>query len=156
MVKASALRAVDPGFGSQLRREFFGSSHTNDLKKLALQWLLCQAPGDIGSALRLVGLVSVYCDWVRVETLICNFYLSVAAHKNVWADPSLRYTSMLLGTFSSQQTNLASCRVNSRNCVHETRLLAPMRRTSLCTSPLPSPPPPPPLPPSAPHRPPST
>ena len=29
--------------------------------------------------------------------LICNFYLSVAARKIVCADPSLRYTSMLLG-----------------------------------------------------------
>ena len=33
----------------------------------------------------------------EVESLICNFYLSVAARKNVYADPSLRYTSMLLG-----------------------------------------------------------
>ena len=33
--------------------------------KLALQWLPCQAPGVIGSALELVGPVSVYCDWVR-------------------------------------------------------------------------------------------
>ena len=33
--------------------------------KLALQWLPCQAPGVIGSALGLVGRVSAYCDWVR-------------------------------------------------------------------------------------------
>ena len=33
--------------------------------KLALQWLPCQAPGVIGSALGLAGPVSVYCDWVR-------------------------------------------------------------------------------------------
>ena len=33
--------------------------------KLALQWLPCQAPGVIGSALGLVSPVSVYCDWVR-------------------------------------------------------------------------------------------
>ena len=33
----------------------------------------------------------------EVESWICNFYLSVAARKLVWADPSLRYTSMLLG-----------------------------------------------------------
>ena len=33
--------------------------------KLALQWLPCQAPGVIGSALGLVGSVSVYCDWMR-------------------------------------------------------------------------------------------
>ena len=34
-------------------------------EKLARQWLPCQAPGVIGSALGLVGPVSVYCDWVR-------------------------------------------------------------------------------------------
>ena len=33
--------------------------------KLALQWLPCQVPGVVGSALGLVGLVSVYYDWVR-------------------------------------------------------------------------------------------
>ena len=34
----------------------------------------------------------------EVESWICNFfYLSVAARKIVCADPSLRYTSMLLG-----------------------------------------------------------
>ena len=33
----------------------------------------------------------------EVERLICNFYLSVAARKIVWADPSLRYISLLLG-----------------------------------------------------------
>ena len=36
--------------------------------------------------------------WVgEMESLICNFYLSVAARKIVWADLSLRYTRMLLG-----------------------------------------------------------
>ena len=33
--------------------------------KLALQWLPCQAPGIIGSALGLVGPVPVYSGWVR-------------------------------------------------------------------------------------------
>ena len=33
----------------------------------------------------------------EAESLICNFYLSVAAHRIVWADPSQRYTSILLG-----------------------------------------------------------
>ena len=32
---------------------------------MALQWVPCQAPAVIGSALGLVGPVSVYCDWVR-------------------------------------------------------------------------------------------
>ena len=33
----------------------------------------------------------------EMESLICSFYLSVAARKFVCADPSLRYTRMLLG-----------------------------------------------------------
>ena len=32
VVKASARRAEDPGFGSYLRRDFSGLSHTSDLK----------------------------------------------------------------------------------------------------------------------------
>ena len=34
-------------------------------KKLAPQWLPCQAPGVTGPVLGRVGPVSVYCDWVR-------------------------------------------------------------------------------------------
>ena len=83
MVKTSASGAEDPGFESRLRRDFSGSSHTSDFKKLALQWLPCQAPGIIGSALGLVCPVSVYCELGEVESLICNFYLSVAARKIV-------------------------------------------------------------------------
>ena len=65
--------------------------------KLALRWLPSQAPGVIGSALGLVGPVSVCCDWVRVDSWIRSFCLSVAARTVVRADPSLRYTSLLLG-----------------------------------------------------------
>ena len=65
VVKASASRAEGPGFSFRLRRDFPWSSYTSDFKKMALQWLPCQAPGVIGSALGLVGPVSVYCDWVR-------------------------------------------------------------------------------------------
>ena len=44
------------------------------------------------------GRPSVSILWLgEVESWICNFYLSVAACKIVWADPSLRYTRMLLG-----------------------------------------------------------
>ena len=32
VVKASASTAEDPGFGSRLRRDFSGSSHTSDFK----------------------------------------------------------------------------------------------------------------------------
>ena len=77
--KASASRAEDPGFESRLRRDFSGVESYQWLKKLALQWIPCQAPDVIGSALGPVGPVSVYCDWVRWKVLVCNFYLSVAA-----------------------------------------------------------------------------
>ena len=44
------------------------------------------------------GQPSVSILWLdEVESLICNFYLSVAARKIVWADLSMRCTSMLLG-----------------------------------------------------------
>ena len=33
----------------------------------------------------------------EMESLICSFCLSVAAHTLVWADPSLKYTSVLPG-----------------------------------------------------------
>ena len=43
----------------------------------------------------------------EVERWICNLSLSVAARKIVWADPSLRYTSLLLGrSAANKQTNL--------------------------------------------------
>ena len=64
-VKASASRTADLEVDSRLLRgDFSGSSHISDLK-LALQWLLCQAPGVIESALRLTGWVSVYFDRVK-------------------------------------------------------------------------------------------
>ena len=63
VVKASASRAEDPGFESRFARGFFsGSSHTSDLKN---DTPVATLPGVIGSALGLVGLVSVYCNWVR-------------------------------------------------------------------------------------------
>ena len=81
--KASASRPEDPGFESHLQRDFTGSSHTSDFKIGTPVAVPCQAPGGIGSALGLVGPVSVYCDWVRYKSLIRNFYLSVAARKVV-------------------------------------------------------------------------
>ena len=58
-------RAEDPGFDSRLTRGIFLGRVIPVASKLALQWLPCQAHGYIGSALGLVGPVSVYCDWVR-------------------------------------------------------------------------------------------
>ena len=43
----------------------------------------------------------------EIESLIRDFYLSVAARPTVWADLSLRYTTMLLGrSATDQQTKL--------------------------------------------------
>ena len=45
----------------------------------------------------------------EVESWICSFYVSVAASEIVWADPSLRYTSMLVGRqATNKQTILRS------------------------------------------------
>ena len=58
------------------------------------------------------GWPSVSIMWLgEMESWICNFYLSVAACKIVWADPSLRLHSHVTGTLSSQQTNKAHCGV---------------------------------------------
>ena len=67
LLHASATGAEDPGFESPLRRDFFsGSSHTSDFKiGTPVQWLHCQVPDIIDSAMGLVGPVSEYCDWVR-------------------------------------------------------------------------------------------
>ena len=55
---------------------FSGSNHTSDLK---IGTPRCQAPGVIGSALGLVGPVSVYCDWVRWKVWSATF-MSVWQH----------------------------------------------------------------------------
>ena len=64
VVKASASRAEDPGSKPACAWIFSGSV-IPVTSKLALQWLPCQAPGIIVSALGLVGPVSAYCDWMR-------------------------------------------------------------------------------------------
>ena len=64
VVKASASGAEDPGFESHLRRDFSGSSHTNDLK-FGTPVAILTGIWHVGSALGLISPVSVYCDWVR-------------------------------------------------------------------------------------------
>ena len=63
-IKASSSRAEDPGFESHLRLDFSGSSYTSDLQ---IGTPAATLPGAwrIGSALRLVGPVSVYRDLMR-------------------------------------------------------------------------------------------
>ena len=75
---------------------FSGLSHTSDLEigtpvaTLPGAWRYRVSTGT--------GRPGVSILWLgEVERLICNFYVSVAARKIVWADPSPRYTSLLLG-----------------------------------------------------------
>ena len=63
--KTRASRAADLGSIPAFRLALFPGQVIPVTETLALQWLLCQAPGVIGSAPGLVGQVSVYCDWVR-------------------------------------------------------------------------------------------
>ena len=65
VVKVSTSRAEDPGFESRLPRDFFRGRVMPVTEKLTPQRLPCHTPGVMGSALGLVGQVSVYCDWVR-------------------------------------------------------------------------------------------
>ena len=96
VVKVSAYGAEDPGFESRLRRDFSGSSHTSDLKNgtqvatLPDAWHYRVSAGTSRPGVCIL--------WLgEVESWICNFCPSVAARKIVSADPSLRYTSTLLG-----------------------------------------------------------
>ena len=85
-----------PGSNPACAGIFSGSSHTSDFKigtpvaTLPGAWRYRVSTGT--------GRPGVSILWLgEVERLICNFYLSVAACKIVCADPSLRYTSLLLG-----------------------------------------------------------
>ena len=96
VVKASASRAEVPRFESRLQGNISGSSHNSDLKIGTPVATLLGAKRYRVSAR--TGWPSASILWLgEVESLICNFYLGVATLKMVWADPSLRYTSMLLG-----------------------------------------------------------
>ena len=85
MVKASALTAADPGFDSHLRQDFSGLSHTIGIPVATLPGTWCYRV-NAGTGWPGVSIL----QQGEIESLICNFYLSVA-------DPFLRYTSMLLG-----------------------------------------------------------
>ena len=85
-----------PGSNPACDGNFSGSSHTSDSK---IGTLVATLPGAwryrVSSG---TGRPGVSILWLgELESWICNFCLSVAARKIVWADPSLSYTSMLLG-----------------------------------------------------------
>ena len=78
-VEVSASRAEDPGFESRLRRDFFpGSSHSSNLKNGtpvatlpgAWRYRVSAGTGPPGVSILWLG---------EMESLICDFYLSVAA-----------------------------------------------------------------------------
>ena len=102
VVKASASRAEDLGFKSRLCWDFSGSSHTSDLK---IGTPVAILPGawcyrlSAGTGLPCVSILRLG----EMDSLICNFCLSVAACRIVWADPSLRYTHMLLGRYATNK-----------------------------------------------------
>ena len=107
MVRRLPRERKIPGSNPTCAGIFSGLSHTSDLK---IGTPLATLPGTwryrVGTG---TGQPGVSILWLgEVEHLICNFYLSVAARKIVWADPSLRYTSMLLGRLSNQQTTTSS------------------------------------------------
>ena len=89
VVKASALRAEDPGFKSHLHQDFFSVlSHTSDLK-IGTQMATLLGTWWPGVSILWLG---------EMKSLVCNFYLSVALAART-------LTSMLLPrTLSSQQT----------------------------------------------------
>ena len=91
VAKASASRAEHRLFEFCLQRDFSESSHTSDLRigtpvaTLPGTWRYRVSAGT--------GRPSVSILWLgEVESWICNFYLSVAARKIVWAGQSLRCT----------------------------------------------------------------
>ena len=85
-----------PGSNPACAGIFSVSSHTSDLNidtpvatlPGAWRYRVSAATGRPGVSILWLG---------EMESLICSFYLSVAARKTVCADPSLRYTGTLLG-----------------------------------------------------------
>ena len=67
MCKTSASEEEDPEFDSRLRSgDFSGSSHTSDLN-IGTPVATLQGAWRYRVRAGLVGPVSVYCDWVRLE-----------------------------------------------------------------------------------------
>ena len=85
-----------PGSNPACAGIFSGSSHTSDFKigtPVAAHSDAWRYRVSVGTGRPGVSILSLG----EVGRWICNLYLSVAARKIVCADPSLRYTRMLLG-----------------------------------------------------------
>ena len=85
-----------PGSNPACASIFSGSSDTSDFK---IGTLVATLPGTWRYRVSAgTGWPGVSILWLgEMESLIGNFYLSVAARKIVCVDPSLKYTCMLLG-----------------------------------------------------------
>ena len=117
LVRCLARKRKIPGSNPAGAGIFSRSSHTSDSKigtpvstlPGAWRYRVSAGTGQPGVSILWLG---------EVESLICNFCLSVAARKIVWADPSLRYTSMLLGRkATNQQTNPSLLLISICVCV---------------------------------------
>ena len=80
---ASTSRAEDPGFESRLSRDFSGVESYQWLKTIKVGTPVDTLPGAWRYRVSAgAGLTSVSILWLgEMESLVCNFYLSVAAHK---------------------------------------------------------------------------
>ena len=119
VVKVSALWAEEPVFDSPLcLGDFSGSSHISDLK---LGTPVATLPGAWRYRVSAgTGWPGISILWLgEVESSICNFCLSVVACRLVCVDPSLRYTSTLLGhKATNKQTVWAVCFLHMSLCGH--------------------------------------
>ena len=92
VVKASASRVADPSLIPAYAVDDFQGCHTSDSN---IGTPMATLPGARVSARN--GRPGANIRWIgELETLICIFYLGATTRTLGWADPSLRYTSMLL------------------------------------------------------------
>ena len=100
----SGRPAFDPGLSSWI---FFPrKSHTSDTEHWYSSGYLTRLLVYRVSAG--TGWPGVSILWLgEIDSLSCNFRLSVAARTIVWADPSCRYTGMLPGRLASKKPNQA-------------------------------------------------
>ena len=109
VVKASASRAGDPEFKSRLRRDFSGVESYQWLKNWHSSGYPARRPALWGQHWDCLSRCQyTVTGWdgkldLQLLSQCGNFYLSVVVRTIVWADPSLRYTHMLLGRKATNQ-----------------------------------------------------
>ena len=129
MVKASTSRVKDPGFKSRWWQDFSLSRVIQVTWTLALQWLPYQVPGIIGSALGLVGPLSVYCDCVRLKVWSSA---STSVWQHVKLSEQIRPWDTQAWTLSNQQTTTLKAVLNwTEHSVREQLCLLEMFRLAV-------------------------